>query len=1281
MIEDRNIRIFLSSTFADMQEERNYLVKKTLPALYAECKKRNVDVSVVDLRWGITEEESKTGKVIEICLDEIERTRPFFIGIVGGRYGWIPNESEFIINEHLLLKYPWLKKDISDGLSITELEMQYGALKNSENVKSFFYLRELESVSREFKEKEGTVEFGRLIKLRSSIESAANKGKCQLTPYKTTRSLGDAVYKQLLNLVEELYPIKEDNQWAIIDQKQRAIIARLSKTYYKRNDIFFEDSSKRFPNEIDTDTDNCILLYGERGFGKTSILSVEIGDEINKIPVYHAIIDDEINSIEKLYRLLLYQISQSIVDFKCPEIFEKDKMIDLNKILSNKMLHPYSFYWVIDGLERLASSEDLSMNWLNSLPNNISLILSTSEISIISKIRSIWKDRNPKLCIIPSLNASSIMSITSSYLKNLSKVLTMQQRSHICAHPLLVYPRLLVLFLNEIATFGVYEMLNHYIDKFIATDNLDDFLMVFLNRLEEDFSRERIHDVFSLLCLSNIGMTEQQLRDYLDIPPIDFCSIMNAIDPIVIRENRYLHIATEEIKNSIYHQICLLNRYKENTLRKYIIECRTRESNILIEPRNYPVWDRVVIRMLNGHWMFANNNDEYFRINSEIRHQLALTGQKKKLHAISKNMGIVLLDPFTFSVLKEYEDGLYGLLSIWALPIIYKYHRDLLSTYLTITKTNTSQNQQELFKNKLKCLFLFPKCRKFILNELQGNDAPNEDFEDQWTKENYMQINPINLTMIANQILNSTSYNKKQINSMLQKAASIVADNNLKMEEEVTYANFCLICCCCCMRLNNISEAIRYYSVQETCNGGYLGNRTPILRFMLSFKSEDFATCLRIIEEFGDVNDIETIFNKTRCNIMLMDAKGQDPDNIIAYIKSVSKTIDYNEERLSLFMALGKWLYMWEIRQYAKESFLIVLNDCSVDTDKKIDCYINLANCCNDSSESINYLGKRIELAKSKYGEKWDDGLLECYIDYLRKLRKTSPQTVCDEIDNIIATYDDLTGKAKSSLYHLKAGCYGDMYDKTNDEEIYSKGLILLNKALEYTSAQTDDYYAIIGSRVTYLLRKKESPIHLELLKQDQIIMENGINLSSEDIRDEMRNSLLELYIDTEQMNEACKFYDSCPNPEIFSAWQRQKINEYHSNNTELVSMAKEKIQRIKTWMKEGEIVEAIQWIANEKKNGYDFELVKHILQNWIKERKDVAFNKCVLNTFDIMTNKGLAIPDTFYREYLFEPNMASVILQETNASWSLENTNNKKTFPNDGDVISFLEENRKKNT
>ena len=48
----------------------------------------------LDLRWGITEEEAKSGKVVEICLREIENSIPFFIGIIGNRYGWIPNETD-----------------------------------------------------------------------------------------------------------------------------------------------------------------------------------------------------------------------------------------------------------------------------------------------------------------------------------------------------------------------------------------------------------------------------------------------------------------------------------------------------------------------------------------------------------------------------------------------------------------------------------------------------------------------------------------------------------------------------------------------------------------------------------------------------------------------------------------------------------------------------------------------------------------------------------------------------------------------------------------------------------------------------------------------------------------------------------------------------------------------------------------------------------------------------------------------------------------------------------
>lgn len=66
LIKNRQVRIFLSSTFSDMQDERTELVK-TLEVLKVEAAKRNVALSVVDLRWGVTEEEAKSRNVISVC--------------------------------------------------------------------------------------------------------------------------------------------------------------------------------------------------------------------------------------------------------------------------------------------------------------------------------------------------------------------------------------------------------------------------------------------------------------------------------------------------------------------------------------------------------------------------------------------------------------------------------------------------------------------------------------------------------------------------------------------------------------------------------------------------------------------------------------------------------------------------------------------------------------------------------------------------------------------------------------------------------------------------------------------------------------------------------------------------------------------------------------------------------------------------------------------------------------------------------------------------------------
>jgi hypothetical protein len=88
----RVIRVFVSSTFRDMQEEREELIKHIFPQLRKLCESRGVVWGEVDLRWGITDEATAEGKVLPICLEEIKRCRPYFIGLLGERYGWVPEE-------------------------------------------------------------------------------------------------------------------------------------------------------------------------------------------------------------------------------------------------------------------------------------------------------------------------------------------------------------------------------------------------------------------------------------------------------------------------------------------------------------------------------------------------------------------------------------------------------------------------------------------------------------------------------------------------------------------------------------------------------------------------------------------------------------------------------------------------------------------------------------------------------------------------------------------------------------------------------------------------------------------------------------------------------------------------------------------------------------------------------------------------------------------------------------------------------------------------------------
>ena len=88
----RVIRVFISSTFRDMQAERDELAKRVFPQLRKLCERRGVTWGEIDLRWGVTDEQRAEGGVLPVCLAEIHRCRPYFIGLLGDRYGWVPDE-------------------------------------------------------------------------------------------------------------------------------------------------------------------------------------------------------------------------------------------------------------------------------------------------------------------------------------------------------------------------------------------------------------------------------------------------------------------------------------------------------------------------------------------------------------------------------------------------------------------------------------------------------------------------------------------------------------------------------------------------------------------------------------------------------------------------------------------------------------------------------------------------------------------------------------------------------------------------------------------------------------------------------------------------------------------------------------------------------------------------------------------------------------------------------------------------------------------------------------
>ncbi len=135
--------IFISSTFLDIQAERDHLRTRVFPELEERLRARRHHLEWVDLRVGVAtasqrDEHLRELHVLKVCLAEVARCRPFLIVLVGDRYGWVPAPERI----KAAAQEAGFATDVA-GRSVTDLEIDFGVLADREQQPhSIFYFRD-----------------------------------------------------------------------------------------------------------------------------------------------------------------------------------------------------------------------------------------------------------------------------------------------------------------------------------------------------------------------------------------------------------------------------------------------------------------------------------------------------------------------------------------------------------------------------------------------------------------------------------------------------------------------------------------------------------------------------------------------------------------------------------------------------------------------------------------------------------------------------------------------------------------------------------------------------------------------------------------------------------------------------------------------------------------------------------------------------------------------------------------------------------------------------------
>jgi len=557
-----------------MQEERDELVKLVFPQLRKLCENRCVTWGEVDLRWGITDEQRAEGKVLPICLAEICNCRPYFIGLLGERYGWIPMR----IPQELIAMEPWLTEH--QGRSVTELEILHGVLNNPTMTgQAFFYFRSPAYVDtlpameqrffREAPSREEVEELGlaaaegraadRRIKLEALKTRIRQSGFPVREDYPNPRTLGRLVLEDLERVINDTFP--EGSEPSPLDREA----AEHDAFSLSRTRVYI--GGERYFPRLDEHTRGDglpMVILGGSGSGKSAL----IANWVERYRVAHpgeAVILHFIGAAAQsadwaaMLRRILGELRRQLgVEVEVPNAPEALRATFANALQMAAVRGRVLL--VLDALNQLEDRDQaLDLVWLPpEIPAGVRLILSTLPGRPLADLhRRGW----PTLRVEP-LTSEERGKLIQDYLALSGKALSPERAARIAAAPAAANPLYLRALLDELRLWGEHERLDERIEHYLAAVEIDELYERILERFEEDYEGDRpglVREAFSLLWSARWGLSEAEVLGLLGgdghpLPGAHWSPLFLAAETALVNRSGLLGFFHDFLRRAVRHR-------------------------------------------------------------------------------------------------------------------------------------------------------------------------------------------------------------------------------------------------------------------------------------------------------------------------------------------------------------------------------------------------------------------------------------------------------------------------------------------------------------------------------------------------------------------------------------------------------------------------------------------------------------------------------------------------------------------------------------------------------